>query len=1180
MIGKRILLVVSVALGLTLVGQESLRRSDWLITDGETGLTWVSDAGYAASSGFASDPVLTLPDALRFLAAMNAGEVENFGFTDWRLPTDYELAGISAAEAAGKLGQPVANISMARTFMDRSGRWSRRSARGTPQTVGVFTWPVRGAEVQPGFADVVVFATNSIDINNGAVILSGDLVANAASPGPTLNASVELSIGKVEVTTTTYSPGFDLVTTATARLKADSIKIHQQATVNGDVSYNDLQNNGTINGMLITPLALPVFSLLPPFPTAVPPPGAPDVTVPAAGSATLAAGDYGNIVVGDGATLTFMGGVYNVRNIAAGIGARLDFLAAAQVRVQNRFSTLQNSRVGSAAGAGVLAREVIFFVGGINGTTGALGDEPRAADIGRLNVVGANFYVPNGTIRMRRDTMATGAFMARDVLVENSCRLTRDNFFTNAPPEPVDDNIIVGEGQMVLVDVLANDTDPNNDNLSATPIPGNGPFHGTVVLDTPPGTFLYTHDGSETTSDTFDYEVCDDGSPVRCATATVFVTVAPSNDPPIAMDDYVTVPEGSFTASAFSVLDNDTDEENNALFVRSTGLFRTAHGEVFFNSDGTFTYSHDGSENFSDSAGYEVCETGPELPGCDTATLLISITPVNDPPTANAQTVQLPSQIAGEDGGTPSNSVDVVLTASDPDSGSLLFSIATGPSNGTLGPVVPIDATSASVTYTSNDPALGDSFVFEVDDQQGGTDTAQVTVNASPDVPIGTVAANDRSAEVNQNTPTAIVITGNAPETVALSFTVVSGPANGSLSGLTPGSEVPQRSASVTYIPANDYRGPDSFTFEACGDINSTTVCDQGVVSITVLGTLAASQEIRTFNDLPLQIDLSGEPVPTEGPGEDTTPPPDPRTLVRPGTGGLRQAVTLIPASVAGAVSDADENGIGDEANALPGPVPVLASAAVNSSGGAGVNGTVRFHMEFDYTAIPNPLGAGDRVFVNITTNRGTTDILDTFFYAGANNGDGMLTASDFQNGDCAVATQFDPPCLSPIPGAVLPVTGTQGVDATFLLDVTARVREIQAGGIVYEFFVVQGRVDESLAAGTSPMRGLQIRTSADGNVTAGTQPHLQIQQAEYRITALPTNGVLRDSMQNLVVLNQALPSRVVTYTPNPGYLGPDGFSFQGTLNQRVEIGQITLQVVQGTCEDNVAFCSDGRPAN
>src|SRR5947209_30980 len=72
------------------------------------------------------------------------------------------------------------------------------------------------------------------------------------------------------------------------------------------------------------------------------------------------------------------------------------------------------------------------------------------------------------------------------------------------------------------------------------------------------GSYTYTHDGSETSSDSFTYNA-NDGS-LDSNIATVNITVSPVNDPPIAVPDAYTDAEGgTLTVAAPGVLGNDTD---------------------------------------------------------------------------------------------------------------------------------------------------------------------------------------------------------------------------------------------------------------------------------------------------------------------------------------------------------------------------------------------------------------------------------------------------------------------------------------------------------------------------------------------------------------------------------------------------------------------------------------------
>jgi len=113
----------------------------------------------------------------------------------------------------------------------------------------------------------------------------------------------------------------------------------------------------------------------------------------------------------------------------------------------------------------------------------------------------------------------------------------------------------------------------------------------------------------------------------------------------------------------------------------------------------------------------------------------------NRPPVADSQTV-----MTDED--TP---VTITLTGSDPDGQPLTFTIVTPPAHGSLGPLTSPTATSVQVVYTPildyNGP---DAFTFQVDDGNGGTGTATVTlsvkpVNDAPKVDAATFTLNENS---------------------------------------------------------------------------------------------------------------------------------------------------------------------------------------------------------------------------------------------------------------------------------------------------------------------------------------------------------------------------------------------------------------------------------------------------
>jgi VCBS repeat-containing protein len=586
---------------------------------GDSGLTWTPDPSYVVSSGLSDSVVMSRVEALEVLRRLNAGEVENFGRTDWRLPTERELAerleqGMPATGPADPAPDP--DQAQENRLLLKPGL-SLRAARGSGAVV---LWPVAGAAIEPGFSNAVVLATNSARLKNDATVTSGDVVVNDASAGPTLADDHELS--------------FDPKTSTAAgwAVKADSLQVKNKATVGGDAHYNDIDLKGSVDGSEITPLALPVFAMLPQFDTGTP--GGSAVTVPAGGFASLPAGAYAAVSVGDGGTLVFDGGEYDVASITTGEQASLLFAGPSQVRVAGRVLTGKWTTTGPDSGSSVGANEIVFYVAGVDGSDGELLSTPLAAEIGHSNGVGANFYAPNGTIRIGHFSDATGAFVARDVLVENGAALTLSSFFVNEPPTAADDSLTVDEGgtQTVLdsteTSLLANDADPDGDNLSVSSTPVSGPTNGTVLLNAD-GTFSYTHDGSETTSDSFVYEVCDDGSPTLCDTATVTITVVPVNDPPTAVDDSATVEQfgdvSALDSGETSILANDSDPEGDGIFAVLVPVVAPQDGSVVIHADGTFTYDHVGTRGLStDSFTYEVCDDVAP-PACSTATVTITI---------------------------------------------------------------------------------------------------------------------------------------------------------------------------------------------------------------------------------------------------------------------------------------------------------------------------------------------------------------------------------------------------------------------------------------------------------------------------------------------------------------------------------------------------------------------------
>ena len=143
---------------------------------------------------------------------------------------------------------------------------------------------------------------------------------------------------------------------------------------------------------------------------------------------------------------------------------------------------------------------------------------------------------------------------------------------SNSPPVAVPDADTVAEGSSVSVTVLANDSDPDGDPLTITSV--TVPANGTAVINDngTPGDpiddyIVYTHNGSETVSDSFTYPISDG---TLTDTATVTITVTPVNEvnaAPVAADDLLLLDED--TSAAIDVTLNDSDPDGDSLTIVS-----------------------------------------------------------------------------------------------------------------------------------------------------------------------------------------------------------------------------------------------------------------------------------------------------------------------------------------------------------------------------------------------------------------------------------------------------------------------------------------------------------------------------------------------------------------------------------------------------------------------------------
>ncbi len=162
----------------------------------------------------------------------------------------------------------------------------------------------------------------------------------------------------------------------------------------------------------------------------------------------------------------------------------------------------------------------------------------------------------------------------------------------------------------------------------------------------------------------------------------------------------------------------------------------------------------------------------------------------------------------------------VTLTGTDPESQPLTYTVAAVPTHGTL------TGTAPTLTYTPATDYVGtDTFTYQVSDGQFTGDPVTITLNVFNHAPV----ANNQSLSTLKNIALPFTLTATDADNDTLTFALVTQPTHGTLSGTAP---------NLTYTPAINYTGTDSFTFTANDGYATST---PATISVTVCGEALVS---------------------------------------------------------------------------------------------------------------------------------------------------------------------------------------------------------------------------------------------------------------------------------------------------------------------------------------------------
>lgn len=287
----------------------------------------------------------------------------------------------------------------------------------------------------------------------------------------------------------------------------------------------------------------------------------------------------------------------------------------------------------------------------------------------------------------------------------------------------------------------------------------------------------------------------------------------PVAEVPVAVDDEITTAENTEIIIE-GLLENDTSSE----FIRITEIDQETvkGGTVVDNRDGTYTYQPPMDFIGEDSFEYSICNTE-DTPGCDTATVNITVTAASPSATDDAYEVV-------EEGSLVINNFlqnDALLD------GATVTEVHSEDASGTI----ELQA-DGDIFYTAAAGFTGeDIFSYTIcdDDQTPACANAEIKIavidEGNPVVQDDAVVV---SADGGINALDYLLANDDTVDDAVV--TSVSQPNNGTTSLTAEGT--------ITYTPAAGYKGTDRFTYTLCDD-DMPAYCGTATVEVSVVEPLA-----------------------------------------------------------------------------------------------------------------------------------------------------------------------------------------------------------------------------------------------------------------------------------------------------------------------------------------------------
>ncbi len=396
----------------------------------------------------------------------------------------------------------------------------------------------------------------------------------------------------------------------------------------------------------------------------------------------------------------------------------------------------------------------------------------------------------------------------------------------NEAPIAVNDTTTIPEDTTTIkIAFLANDMELDGETISLDSLFIASLGTTAVVNDT----LCYTPLANANGIDTLKYIITDG---TFRDSAYIFVNILSINDAPIAGNDTVTIPENSIQQAILVQL-NDSDPDGD-LF--STELVDGPTNGTAFAGGGSILYTPPTSFNGLDTITYRICDA--QVPqACDTATIFIMVSGVNDPPLARNDTICI-----GED--TTAVAIAIELNDFDLDGDATSISILTGANHALIDSI-----RNDSLIYQPAANFNGiDSIRYQLfDGSLADQAWVYITIKPRNDAPV-TMADSLTILEDALNVQIAVTVNDSDVDLGdSLKVNVVAAPTSG-------GTATILNDTIIVYNPAANFFGLDTIIYQVCDTSNACTID-------TVFVTIQSVNEPPTAVDDALTIDEDASSV-------------------------------------------------------------------------------------------------------------------------------------------------------------------------------------------------------------------------------------------------------------------------------------------------------------------------------